>query len=259
MSCVANAQESLPTDQAISYVFASELGSGVYSLSGRNLQVYRLSPSKELRGPDDHSPGVRLIMPITTGFLNFSPVDVIEGGLPRGIDSFSITPGVELDFALRDDWHLMPYVDVGTGVARGGSDGWLYGAGIRLERTRPFGAAMLETRNELTFAGVTWHRDLPDERYIRLRQAAEMKRGLGWWHNEHELEGGLYAIVDYIIDSPVPPIAGSHREPLQLEAGFTVGTRPAYRVWRFDLPGLGFGYRFAGSLSGWRVVIGETF
>ncbi|MGQ0835770.1 MAG: hypothetical protein ACT4O5_12790 [Gammaproteobacteria bacterium] len=50
--------------------------------------------------------------------------------------------------------------------------------------------------------------------------------------------------------------AGAEPEPLQLEPGVIFGTRPGWRVWRVPLPRIGLGYRFAGDLSGWRLVIG---
>ena len=48
-------------------------------------------------------------------------------------------------------------------------------------------------------------------------------------------------------------------QPYQAEFGFTFATRPRYRLWKFNAPRLGFGYRLAGELSAWRFVIGEPF
>ena len=46
---------------------------------------------------------------------------------------------------------------------------------------------------------------------------------------------------------------------VQLELGFTLNTDPRLRLGRWRLPGLGFGYRIAGSFSGWRIVVGAPF
>ena len=42
-------QEDAAVGQSINYVFATDLGSGVYSLGGRTLQIYRFTYRKDLR------------------------------------------------------------------------------------------------------------------------------------------------------------------------------------------------------------------
>jgi hypothetical protein len=168
LSATAHAADDRATVQAVSYVFASELGSGVYNLSGRNLQVYRITPGKQLRQAASPGPGIRLVLPVTVGFFDFTPEDVLDGALPTSIGSFSITPGIEFDYALRDDWHLIPYVDAGASFTGTGLDGWLYGAGLRLQSSRAVRGARLETRHEVTFAGVSWQQSLPNEQFVRV-------------------------------------------------------------------------------------------
>ena len=75
----------------------------------------------------------------------------------------------------------------------------------------------------------------------------------------HELEVGFYPIIDFILDPPTAPVADAGQEPLQAEVGVTFSTRPRFKMWRFDAPRLGFGYRMAGDLSAWRIVIGVPF
>jgi hypothetical protein len=82
---------------------------------------------------------------------------------------------------------------------------------------------------------------------------------MGWKIRDREAELGLYAIFDVIVDPPSAPVRGKTGQSIQAEFGFTLSTRPRYRVWRFDVPRLGFGYRLAGTLSGWRFVIGKPF
>jgi hypothetical protein len=70
---------------------------------------------------------------------------------------------------------------------------------------------------------------------------------------------GLYGIFDFVGDPPTAPLAGARQVPGQAEFGITFATRPRIRIWRFDAPRLGFGYRIAGELSGWRLVLGTPF
>ena len=67
--------------QFSTYVFAHEFGSGVYDYSGRTLQVYGLPFGWNVAAANGAQPGVRLKLPVTVGFLDFQPTDVIHTGL----------------------------------------------------------------------------------------------------------------------------------------------------------------------------------
>lgn len=255
----AEQEEDAAVGQSINYAFATDLGSGVYDLDGRTLQIYRYTYRKQLREVRDDRLGVRFVLPITAGFFDFSPIDVISEGPPTRVDSFSVVPGIELDHALTGDWHFIPYVRAGFSVASSSVDGWLYGTGFRLERTAEMNSWDTLFRTELAYAGVKYRHETPNDRFVRLRQAFDLTRGVGWSVRGHELELGVYAIFDAILDPPTAPLAGADEEPAQAEFGLTVATRPRIKLWRFDAPRIGFGYRMAGDLSGFRVVLGVPF
>jgi hypothetical protein len=58
-----------------------------FPVDGRTIQVYQLPFSYGLRGaaPQGGQPGVKLILPVTVGFFNFEPVDLVHGRLPTSI------------------------------------------------------------------------------------------------------------------------------------------------------------------------------
>jgi hypothetical protein len=255
----AGQEEDAAVGQSINYVFASDLGSGVYSLGGRTLQIYRFTYDKDLRAARAGQLGVRFVLPVTAGFFDFSPVDVISQGPPTRVDSFSVVPGIELDHLMANDWHFIPYVRAGFSVASSSVDGWLYGTGFRLERR--FGANGWDSfeRTELAYAGVKYRHDTPDDQFARLRQGFDFTRGLGWRIHGHEVELGVYAVFDAILDPPTAPLADTGEEPAQAEFGITFATRPRFKIWRFDAPRIGFGYRLAGDLSAFRIVLGVPF
>jgi len=252
-------QEDRAVGASINYVFATDLGSGVYDLDGRTLQIYQLTYRKPLREATDGNLGVRFEVPVTFGFFDFSPVDVLDQGLPTRVDSFSVVPGLVLDHVMENDWHFMPYARVGFSVASSSVDGWLYGIGARIQRRRDYGAWNSLIRSELAVAGVNYRDDIPNDQFVRARQGVDFTRGIGWKIRGREVELGLYAIGDLIFDPPTIPLVDAEREPLQAEVGFTFATRARFKIWRFDAPRLGFGYRVAGDLSAWRFVIGEPF
>ena len=255
----AERREDQAVGASISYVFATDLGSGVYDLSGRTLQIYRLTYEKEFREATPEHFGATFDLPVTFGFFDFNPVDVLTQGIPTRVDSFSAVPGIKLDYLLPGDWHLLPYVRAGFSVASSSVDGWLFGAGVQLEHTGDFHGWDNLTRSELAYAAVNYRQDVPNDQFVRLRQGFDFTRALPWDMGTRKVELGLYGIFDVIVDSPAAPLAGGRNYPIQAEFGFTFSTRPRYKVWRFDFPRLGFGYRLAGELSSWRFVIGEPF
>ena len=257
-------QQDRSVGTSINYVFATDLGSGVYELDGRILQIYQLTYEKALREATQDRFGIKLDVPVTVGFFNFKTRDVLELKLPSRVDSFSVVPGVQLDYLLPGDWHLQPYVRAGFSVASSSVDGWLYGTGLRVERQSEVGGWTRLERAELAIAGVDYRQDVPSDRFVRLRQGLDFTRPIGWrFGDSHVVELGLYGIFDLVIDSPDVPVAGTNvragGQSIQAEFGFTFATRPRYKIWHFNMPRLGFGYRLAGDLSAWRFVIGEPF
>ena len=266
VACAAHAQtgaaarrEDEAVGRSISYVFATDLGSGIYDLDGRTLQIYQLWYRKTLREPTPEKFGARFELPVTFGFFDFKPTDVLSHGIPTHVDSFSVVPGVALDYIVGDDWHVLPYVRAGFSVASSSVDGWLFGAGVRVERTGDFHGWDAFVRTDFAYAGANYRADVPSDSFARIRQGIDLRRGVGWKLGEREAELGLYAIFDVVLDSPVEPLSQDDGSVIQAEFGFTFATRPRFKIWRFDAPRLGFGYRLAGELSSWRFVIGQPF
>jgi hypothetical protein len=266
ISCTAPAftqTADQPEDDAVgasvNYVFATDLGTGVYDLDGRTLQVYRLTYDYDLRKGGAAVPGLRFVFPVTAGFFDFTPLDVLSEGPPSRVDSISLVPGFELDYLLRNDWHLIPYARAGLSLASSSVGGILYGAGARLERHGDWHGWDQFLRSELSYAAVTYRNEVPSDQFVRLRHGVDITRGMGFRLRGHEPEIGLYAIFDLVVDPPTAPVAQGRKHPIQAEFGVTLGSRPAVKIWRFDAPRIGFGYRLAGELSSWRFVIGVPF
>ena len=154
-------------------------------------------------------------MPLTFGFFDFTPLDVLSEGIPTRVDSFSLVPGFELDYLMENDWHLIPYVRGGVSVASSSVDGWLYGLGVRAERERRWRGWDTFARTEFNYSGVGYRQDLPPDRFARFRQGFNMARGMKWKVRGRELEFGMYAIFDVIFDPPTAPVVDGEREPLQ--------------------------------------------
>jgi hypothetical protein len=249
-----------PASQPASYVFATELGSGVYDVSGRTLLVYRLPMGYDLREATEDVPGLRLTLPATVGFFNYSPLDLVHTQLPAHVGAFSFVPGVQLTFKMDEHWRIEPYARAGVSVSSDEFDGWLYGLGtsnIYEWDARGVHARML---NDILFAGVIYRSPAdPNDNLVRVRNGLQLSRLTGLTIGQHKIELSVYGFADYFPDAPRPPVVGTRTSRLQLEPGFLIGAEPQWRIRSFELPRIGIGYRFAGDLSGWHLDISEPF
>ena len=261
--CAAATAPTTTTDTRFAnYAFASELGSGIYEISGRTIQVYQLQPRYQLRpaAPRGGRPGIRLIFPLTFGFFNFQPTDLLHLHIPTQVGALSFEPGVELDYWLSDVWHVYPYAKAGGTFASATQiNAVIYGLGVRSDyRFEGWDSAGL-WRAELGHAGVHYHSDLPNDSFTRLRDGLELRHSFDWPSSRRAAQLGPYAVTDIYFDAPSGPATGISARTVQFEAGLMFGVSPMWQVHGFTLPRLGIGYRVAGVLSGWHLVIGDPF
>jgi hypothetical protein len=260
-SCAADASTTTDTRFA-NYAFASELGSGIYEISGSTITVYTLTPGYQLRPaePRGGRPGIRLIFPLTVGFFDFQTTDLLHLQLPSSIGALSLEPGVELDYWMNDSWDLYPYVKGGGTFASSTQvNAVIYGAGVRSDYRFDARDGAGLWRAELTYAGVHYHGDLPNESFTRLRNGIELRRNLRWAYRDHELQVAPYAFADIYFNAPSGPASGISARTLQFQAGLMLDVIPEWQLHGMSVPRLGVGYQEAGVLSGWRLVIGDPF
>ncbi|MET0279572.1 MAG: hypothetical protein ABW278_00410, partial [Steroidobacteraceae bacterium] len=243
----------------INHAFATELGTGAYDLGGSSIFVLRFTPEWQVRDAGTAVPGVRLIVPITAGSVGFSPEDTIGGELPSRIDSFSLMPGIELDFPRRNDWMLIPWLRAGASLADGSNEGWLYGLGTRLEQNRTRDALEVKRLHELALVVVDYRNAHGRDRFLRLRNAVDARLPVLRLRGTRKLAAGLYGMVDIVADPPEAPADAGKQSIVQAEAGITFNTDPRFEIGPIRWPRLGLGYRYAGDFSGWRIVIGAPF
>jgi hypothetical protein len=250
------------------YAFASELGSGVYEINGSTVQVYQLEPRYRLRDtqyPGDR-PGIRLISPVTVGFFDFQLQDLAHLDIPTHIGAVSVEPGVELDYWLGPQWHVYPFAKAGATFASSAAvNAYIWDVGVRSDYRFSVRDTTDLWRAELIHARVHYHSTLedgaalPDDSFTRLRNGVEFRRTFGASWHERRIELGAYGVSDIYLDAPHGPQSGISARTLQFEFGVMLGLNPMYRLWGLPWPRLGIGYRDAGVLSGWRLVLGEPF
>jgi hypothetical protein len=245
------------------FAFASELGSGVYSISGRTIQVYQIPLSFSLRPAklQQPPPGINFLLPMTVGFFDFQSQDVLHLQLPTHLGAFSFEPGVQLDYWLDPQWHLYPYAKVGATFASVSAvNAVIYGFGLRSDYEFDALGGTGLWRAELAHAGVHYvGSSLPNDSFTRLRDGAELRHDVGLAIDARQMQLAPYGLVDIYFDAPSGPASGISARTIQMEAGLMLGVRPMWQIHGIELPRLGIGYRLAGELSGWRLAISDPF
>jgi hypothetical protein len=256
----AHAQELLTRDEqnVANFAFATQLGSGVYSVSGRTLQIYRLPFSQELKPRDDSSFGVVLTLPVTFGFYDFELQDVADGDIPTDVDTVSFVPGLTLVFEVHPGWNLEPYAEAGLSRARDQADATVYAGGLVSLYEFDGKGFDWQLRNDLAYAGIDIDGPTGSDHFTRFQTVLTARRPFGPGSTVDYL---LYALNDYYLDQPDGPIDSAERGSgsLQYEIGLTLGTTETRRIWRIPLPRVGIGYRFGSDLDVFRIVFGTPF
>lgn len=242
------------------YAFATQLGSGIYTISGRTLQVYRLPLSLTFRPEEEGSRrGWRFTIPVTLGFYDFKAVDVVENGLREEVATMSVIPGVEFLVPLTGNWLLKPYVEAGRVWDRSGSaDAAVYSSGAWSRADFRAGRFNLSLGNGLGYTVVDPSSVPGSEALIALETAFEARHGLGsgaW----AKLDYGLYLVQHLYFQRPAYPLdpGGSSGMLDQYEVGVTFGSRESLKIWKITLPRIGVGYLFGQDLSALRLVFGS--
>jgi hypothetical protein len=246
----------------INFGFATQLGSGIYSLSGRTLQVYRLPFAYAPPVDEDARVRPRITLPLTLGFVDFKPRDVVETGVPERIDSLSFVPGLALHIALREDWELEPFVE--AGIARdqaSEADQNVYAAGLRSRYDFGGGPTDWQLYNELVHVVVEQDSLDRTDDFTRFRIGTTARRPFDTQRSDRRADFESYGLIEVVSDPPGGPASSRPRggEAMQYEVGFTLGATEPLLLWRIKLPRVGFGYRFGEGLSVYRIVFGSPY
>jgi predicted nucleotidyltransferase len=259
-----SAQEALRAgeEQLVNYAFATQLGSGIYDLAGRTLQIYRMPFSYSFSQPAADRPGVRLTLPVTVGLVDFEPEDVLETGLPESLDTLSFVPGIELDWVLSPHWHFLPFVEAGRALELGDdADAGVYSFGAHATGLWNDDAVDLRLDLGVTYTAVEPDAPLHKDDLFLLEAGIEGRHSLGLSVAGHPLDWGVYVLGQAFLNRADEPLdrADANASPYQFEAGLTFGTRSRVTVWQIPVPRVGLGYRFGDDIEAWRLVLGVPF
>jgi hypothetical protein len=260
---VSAQEEPPPTGgQLINYVYASVLGSGIYSAAGRSVRVYRLPISVPVRSAEKQGFGFRLKFPVGFGFYDFKVSDIIEGDFPEDVQTVSFVPGVEFDIPLRHNWSLFPFADLGIGKdVAGGESTWLFSAGLRSRATFLVKGFELTLGNSLLWAGHTNFDGEPAEGLSVFETGLDVRHPLGIDVAGRPASLSVYGAT-YLYLNGIE-FFRFEQESLTLdeeyEIGVTFGRDKPWSWWFINIPRVGVGYRFGPGFSAVRILFGDPF
>jgi hypothetical protein len=255
--CAAAEPLTTSEQQEFNYAFATQIGSGIYDISGRRLQVYSLPLAVTFRPSEESRAGWRFIFPMTFGFIDFNQQDVLESGLPENVSTVSLVPGVEFLVPIQEHWLLKPFVQAGYVWDRSGDAGAAtYSAGLHSRFDFSAGGFNSVLGNGLTYSLVVPTSRPGRDSMVAFETAftASHLLGQGGESNadyEPYFVGRLYfGGLDEPLTSEAPTTLA------QYEVGVTFGSREPVKLWKIPLPRVGLSYVFGQDLSVIRIVFG---
>ena len=261
---VAAAQE-----QPLSFAFAAQAGSGIYSIEGRVAQIYRVPISFTARPLEDERVwGASVTLPVTFGFYDYEPADALSGQFPSHVGTASLLPGVRFDVRAKKNWVVSPCIDFGAAKDfEGDALVWVYDVGIRSVVSFPAGSWDARAGQELLWAGAAQTANPLTAWFGRAEAGFEFRHELPWRSGRSQWDIGLFVVYDrYFKDNSSTSTAVAYAAPgatsdvnEQTEIGLSLGTRPTLAWWKISMPKLGLSYCFGDGVAGVRVVFGEIF
>jgi hypothetical protein len=249
-------------ESPVNYAYAALLGSGIYTISGRTIQIYTITPRVGLASPRPDRVGVGLILPVTLGFFDFEPDDLFETGLPEAVNTLSFVPGVELAIPLRRGWTLHPWIQAGIALDfAADQQSWIFAGGVDARWEKRYGRRLLRASLRPFYAGNVLEGFGSYDDYGELDLAIEAREPLDACLGSAELDLGFFLVAYYytqdlsFLRDPGTRLGLAN----QFEAGFTVGTVRPVRVWGVALPRIGLSYRFGAGVPAVRLVLGAPF
>jgi hypothetical protein len=181
LATVAFAQEE--EKGVANYAYSVFIGTGQYQISDRTIYVIRAPLRFSLKSPDYDSGkfGYSLLLPMSVGITNYKDLSELPELSVESLQTMSITPGVEMQIPVSENWLIKPFAQAGLGWdLKSSSNSFIWGTGARARAW--FG----ENKKWLVGGEVLWagnnpkYADEPDTKFSRLGIGAEYKWQTSW-------------------------------------------------------------------------------
>jgi hypothetical protein len=240
----------------IDWYYAAFFGTGVYRSGDRTVSVLQIPFSKELQPLEADHVGLRLTLPVSFGFYDFSFDSLLGGNRPHSLSTVSVLPGIEAEIPVTRSWTLKPYANVGQGRETSGeATAWIYAAGVKSRIAMPIGKdSELSLENQLTLMGYR-PSDAPSQSLGLFVTGLNLSvpSSLRLWDRAASVD---YHLIHYYYFNPLsfPTWANTENKISgQSEFGVSLKMRTPVALKMFDIDRIGLAFRIGGGISGVRL------
>ena len=236
------------------WYYSAVFGTGVYSVSGRDVAMFRVPYTRELWSGEDRPDSLELTVPLTLGVYAFDAEDIPDLRIDD-VATATLFPGLVYRMPIHEHWRLSPFVNVGYGKEFStGEEALIYSAGVRSLGTFQSGQWRWLLGNALYYAGNT--RDaIPDLGFGGFELAIDASHPVPWTFHGQTLRGGIYgAYYAYSDLEFVNPEAATVKVANQYEAGLTLQVSKPVEVMGVGVDRVGIGYLTSDDLEAIRFV-----
>ena len=244
----------------IHFAFATYLGSGIYSVEDRTVQVYRLPVTVGILPEEGRNWGLNLLVPATLGFYDFKAEDALVVGLPDRVSTLCVVPSLRAPVRLSRRWMLTPNADFGAAKeVDQGELVWVYGLGMQGDAIYPMSGYDLRPLLRGQWAHHTGQVYTIGNDLAKLEAGLEIRSPLRYRLFGEQLDFGIFGKhYSYVNELElVQPDELPMDFTSQWEVGFTLGTVNPLRVLGAKLPRFGLSYRFGENVGAVRIILGR--
>ena len=246
----------------LNYGFSTYLGTGIYKIADREVQVYQIPFSYKFNPDEDNKWQLALRMPVTLGFYDFRSADALNGGLPDKVSTYSFVPGLEALYPVQDNWLLGAFFDIGfVENMETNETNTLYGAGFISRYEHQYAESILTVANKLLYAKDEGSNIEQADDFAYLETGLDLRFPSNLSINNRKIDFSVYYANYRYFDNLdfLRPGKRPVEVVIQNEVGFTVGLRRPIKYKYLEIPRLGIGYRFGDDLTIIRIIIGSAF
>lgn len=235
-------------DIQVNYIYATILGTGVYSLNENRITVIRMPFSSKLFDLNDKRGSQwRIIYPISIGYESVSEDSPIFQWFPDDFLTTSVVPGVEGFFPMSDKWMLKPFWQIGIGRdMKLDQTTWLtVGGGRSLADIYTSEHWTISLGNSLQWAKEKQKGNGRESSFSLFEAGINFKRDLSARFLDRQLNIGGYVLWQHYFNQW--SLSSSVKEPVELkniyEIGLSLGLDEPYKIWGVKMQTFSVGIR----------------